>query len=69
MIILKDGARPHVRGQLILRQTDFLSLKIARLFDPVRAHIDGRMTKCPRDERGHPDIRAIALGGLHREAR
>ena len=69
MIILKDGARPHVRGQLILRQTDFLPLKIARLFDPVRTHINGRMTKCPRDEGGHPDIRAIFLRGLYREAR
>ena len=69
VVVLQDDARPHAGGELIFRQPDAPALEIGRRRDPVAAHIDRVVTECPRNECRHAHIRAVALGGLHREAR
>ena len=69
MVVLQDDARPHAGCELIFRQADALALEIGGRLDAVLAHIDRVVTERPRDECRHAHIGAIALGGLHREAR
>src|SRR5947209_4090923 len=35
IVVLKEGARPDIGGQLIFRYADFATLEVLRLFDPV----------------------------------
>src|ERR1700687_968713 len=69
IVVLKEGARPDIGGQLIFQYADFAALEVLRLFDPVGSHIERRVAKGARDESGHGDIGTVVLRGLDRVAR
>jgi hypothetical protein len=68
VLLLQDGARPHVRGQLVFRHADALALEIRGRADAVGADIDRGMAEGARGKDRHADIGAIALGRLDGEA-
>ncbi len=68
-VVLQDGARPDVSGELVLRHADLLALQILRLLDAVGAHIDRGVAEHPRHKRRHANVRTVFRRGLHREAR
>ena len=69
VVVLQDGARPDVRGELILGDADLAAFQVRGLLDAVGAHIDRGVSERARHEGRHAHIGEIALRGLHRRAR
>src|SRR5437870_2533449 len=69
MVVLKDDARPHAGGELILRQSHPPALEIGGRCDAIPPHVDRVVTERPGNESRYPHIGAIVLGGLYGEAR
>ena len=69
MIVLENGAHPHVRRELIFRQPDFFAFKVRRSPDAVGPDIDRVVAERARHERRHADIGGFSLRDLDREAR
>src|SRR5260370_22699234 len=69
MVVLKDDARPHAGGELILRQSHPPALEIGGRCDAIPPHPDRGVAETPGKENPDPPIRGILLGALHREDR
>src|SRR5258708_20348176 len=69
MVVLKDDARPHAGGELILRQSHPPALEIGGRCDAIPPHVDRGVTEPPGKENRYPPIRAILLRGLYPQTR
>ena len=68
-IVVEQGARPHIGGELIFRHADFAALQVGRLLYPIGAHVNRGVPEGPRDESRDRDIGTIALRRFQGEAR
>ncbi|MNT47133.1 hypothetical protein D3C72_1838250 [compost metagenome] len=68
-VVLQDRARPHDRGELVLRNADAAALHVLGTPDTILAHVDGGVAERPREKDGHCDVRTVAARMLDQVAR
>src|SRR5260370_10282543 len=66
MVVLKDDARPHAGGELILRQSHPPALEIGGRIDAIPPPLDPVVTERSGNEKPDSPQRAIMLGGPYR---
>src|SRR5258707_9683755 len=64
MVVLKDDARPHAGGELILRQSHPPALEIGGRCDAIPPPLDRGVAGRPGKENRDSPLRGILLGGL-----
>ena len=69
VVVVEEGARPDIGGELVFRHADLAALEVGGLLHTVGAHVDRGVAERSRDEGRHRDVGAIALRSLHRVAR